>query len=523
MPPTTQYAQCGDIQVAYQVIGDGPLDIVVAPSFVSNLDFQWTHPGVKAWLDRLAKFSRLVLFDKAGTGLSDPVTGVRTLEERASEIEAVMDAAGVGRAVLFGLSEGGPMAIFFAATRRERVHSLVLFGTFPFALVPSSALGKESSDILEALPASGPDLTDRGIPTQYHPTEPQLERMREFAENVFHHWGEGRALKILVPNQGDIQQLAMLERLSASPGMARATVESAARLDVSKLLPAICVPTLVVHARDDLVPIQLGRFIADRVPGARMLEVPGYDHAPWLSDPDAIAAEVEEFVTGARHGPEPDRALKTVLFTDIVSSTERAAELGDARWRAVLERHDELTRGEIGRVGGTAVKGTGDGMLATFDGPARAIRCAESIRDSVRALGVQIRAGIHTGECELIGDDVGGMAVHIAARINALAGTGEILVSRTVRDLVVGSGIAFEDRGVRELKGVPGEWGVMALLSKEAASKSPEAELARMKTPGPRDMMRPSDRAVASLARHAPGLMHAAMRLKLRRARRAQG
>jgi class 3 adenylate cyclase len=310
----------------------------------------------------------------------------------------------------------------------------------------------------------------------------------------------------------------MIERLCASPGMARATLQSAALINITDVLPTITVPTLVVHADEDLVPVQFGRFIADQIPGARMLEVKGRDHAPWFVDhADLVADEVEEFLTGARHAGAPQRVLSTVLFTDIVGSTERATELGDARWRAVLERHGEVTRAELVRFGGKEVKSTGDGFLATFDGPARAIHCTEAIRGAVGGLAIEIRAGIHTGECEIIGEDVGGIAVHIAARVNALAAPGEILVSRTVRDLVVGSGIAFEERGTQALKGVPGEWSLLAVVPEEAASESPEVQLAKIETPGPRESMRVGDRVAAVVARRAPGVLRAANRLETRR------
>jgi class 3 adenylate cyclase len=481
------------------------------PSFVSHLDFWWGHPAVKSWLDRLTSFARLISFDKAGTGLSDPVSGVPTIEERAAEIEAVMDAAGSERAALFGLSEGGPSSIFFAATRPERVQALVLFGTY----ATGTELWSSPPGEVQA------QMRGRGIPDEYVPTVGQLERAGAFQRHVRDDWGEGKALGLLVPDQGDPLQLALLERVSASPGMAWATVESAMRLDVADLLSTVKVPTLVVHARDDLVPIQWGRYLADHIPGARLLEVPGRDHAPWFSEPDMIAAEIEELLTGARHARPSDRRLATVLFTDIISSTERAATLGDARWRALLERHHELVREQLGRFQGNEVKTVGDGFLATFDGPARAIRCAEAVRDAIGGLGIQVRAGIHTGECEVMDNDIGGMAVHIAARVSGMAGAGEILVSRTVRDLVVGSGIEFQDRGSHELKGVPGEWGVLAVAPEGPSADSPEASLDRIETPGPRTSMRRADRMAAAVVRRAPGVVRTLARAE-HRARRRQ-
>lgn len=507
MAPRTRYAKCGDLNLAYQVTGEGPLDIVFIPSFVSNVEFWWTSPIVKTWFDRLTSFARLILFDKAGTGLSDPIPGPRTLEQRAEEIEAVMDTVGSQRAALFGTSEGGPMSIVFTATRPDRVQALVLMGTFPV----SGALDSSPEEMRA-------ELASKGVPERYWPSEAQLERLAAAWESVQERWGEGEMLAALVPSLGDAQQLGMLERVCASPGMARATLQSAAMINLTDILPTIGVPTLVVHADEDLVPVQLGRFIADRIPGARMLEVKGRDHAPWLADhPEVIADEIEEFLTGARHAATPDRVLSTVLFTDIVGSTERAAELGDAHWRAVLERHGEVTRAELVRFGGKEVKSTGDGFLATFDGPAAAIRCAEAIRGALRVLGVEIRTGIHTGECEVIGEDVGGIAVHIAARVNALAEPGEILTSRTVRDLVVGSGIAFQERGTETLKGVPGEWSLLAVVPAEAAAESPEVQIAKVETPSPRESMRTGDRFVSVLARRAPSVLRAANRLETRR------
>jgi class 3 adenylate cyclase len=304
--------------------------------------------------------------------------------------------------------------------------------------------------------------------------------------------------------------------------MARATLVSGSRLDVVDLLESVAVPTLVVHARGDLVPVQNGRVMARRIPGARLLEVEGVDHAPWFSSPDEIVGEVEELLTGTRHAPVPDRVLATVLFTDIVGSTERAAELGDARWRAVLERHDEVTRGRVRDAGGVALKSTGDGFLATFDGPAAAIRCAEAVRDGLAAEGIRIRAGLHTGEVERMGEDIGGLAVHIAARVCAQAGVEEILVSRTIGDLVVGSGLAFDDRGTHALKGVPGEWQLLAVAPKDSPAGDDERQLAGIEIGSARAAQRPSDRVAAAVARRAPGVIRTAMRLDPRY-RRAVG
>lgn len=511
MAPKTHYARHGDLNLAYQVVGEGDANIVLAPSFVSHLELWWTHPAVKDFYDRLASFSRLALFDKAGTGLSDPVNEIPTLEERAGEIEAVMDAAGMDRATVFGLSEGGPMAIFFSVTRPARTEALALFGAY------SSLLGPDEVDPRQALESADMEMVRRRA-REYHLRddeiiEPaQLERIRRFVRHIFEDWGEGRALKELVPHLGSRAELGLMERFCASPGMAQATITSAGRLDVSDLLESIDVPTLVVHAKDDLVPIQGARVLARRIPNARLIELEGVDHAPWLASPNEVVGEIEQMLTGARHAPEPSRVLATVLFTDIVGSTERAAELGDARWRAVLERHDELTRERVVAFDGTAVKGTGDGYLATFDGPAAAIRCAEALRDDLAGEEIQIRAGLHAGEIERIGEDVGGLGIHLASRVCDAAAPGEILVSRTICDLVVGSGLAFEDRGGHQLKGIPGEWR-LAAVAENPSTDDPERQLAQIEIGSSRSAQRLTDRLAATVARRAPGAMRAKVRL----------
>jgi class 3 adenylate cyclase len=513
--PKTQYAQCGELNLAYQVVGEGDVNVVLVPSFISHIEFWWAHPAAKSFFDRVASFSRLLIFDKAGTGLSDPVPGVPTLEERAAEIEAVMDAAGMERATIFGLSEGGPMAIFFSATRRERTEALVLFDTYP-----TMSVGTKPPSLRDFADraVSMDDVQRRAVELELRdeeiPSEAQLERGRRTVRHVLEDWGEGKVLKAFVPHQGDEAQLGLLERLCASPGMAQATLTSAMRLDVTDLLASVDVPTLLVHARDDLaVPVQFSRFMARRIPDARLLEVEGEDHAPWFSSPDEIAGEIEQLLTGARHVPKPDRVLATVLFTDIVGSTERAAQLGDARWRALLEYHDELTRRQVAEFGGTAVKSTGDGQLATFAGPAAAIRCTEALRDALTREGIPIRAGLHTGEIERIGEDVGGLGVHLAARVCAEAAPGEILVSRTIRDLVVGSGLAFEDRGSHRLRGVPGDWQLLAVAPEDSSGGEEERQLAQIETAGPRSAQRPVDRFAAAVARRAPGALRTAIRL----------
>jgi pimeloyl-ACP methyl ester carboxylesterase len=505
--PETSYATCGDLSLAYQVFGDGPVELVVAGAFASHVELFWTLPEFKAFFDQLSAFCRVLLFDKAGVGLSDPVPQVRTLDNRAAEIEAVMDAVGFKKAVLFGTSEGGPAAMVFAATRPQRTQALILIGTFAY-------WGFAGWDDIDRDPA---ELRARLAPelgADYTPSTEQLARSQEFFRAARSAWGTGATIKRLVPLMRSIRQLAMLERMSASPGMARATAEALFRIDVRPILPTITAPTMVIHAREDLIPVQAGRYLADHIPGARLLEVDGAGHAPWLTDPDRILTGIEEFLTGSHAAPsQSHRALRTVLFTDMVASTQHAAASGDERWRAVLHRFGDITAQLTERFGGTVVKSTGDGHLATFDGPTQAIRCAEALRADAETLGIEIRASIHTGECELLDTDIGGIAVHIAARILGQAGAGEILVSRTVRDLVVGSGTGFEDRGSVELRGVPGTWQLLAVDRHGARAGSAEAELASTPTPGPRAAMRRSDRAVEVMARRTPWILRGVARL----------
>ena len=501
MTLSTSYASCGDLSLAYQVFGDGPVDLVFAGSFVSHVEMFWAVPEFEAFMERLSTFCRVLLFDKAGVGLSDPVPQVRTLDDRAAEIEAVMDAAGFGKAVLFGVSEGGPASMVFAATRPARTRALILTGAACYA-------GWTGWDDMERDPA---ELRARVLPElgeAYTPSTGQIARFQGFGRAIRSAWGSGEAMRCLLPSIRSTRQLAMLERMSASPGMARATMESAFLIDIRPILPTISTPTLVIHARGDPVPVPFGRYLADHIPGARLLEVDGIDHVPWLTDPDRITSGIEEFLTGSHAAPsQSHRALRTVLFTDIVASTERAAATGDERWRAVLQRFGEITTELTKRFGGTVVKSTGDGHLLTLDGPTQAIRCAEALRDDSEALGIEIRVGVHTGECELLDDDIGGIAVHIAARILGRASAGEILVSRTVGDLVVGSGTGFEDRGSVELRGVPGTWQLLAVNRHGARAGSVEAKLASTPTPGPRTAMRRSDRAVEVMARRTPWIL----------------
>jgi len=503
----TSYASCGDLSLAYQVFGDGPIELVFAGSFVSHVELVWTAPEFKAFFEQLATFCHVVLFDNAGVGLSDPVPKVRTLDDRAAEIEAVMEAVGFEKAVVFGLGEGATAAIVFAAKRPERTRALILTGSYSFV----EATGWDDLDRDPAV------LRARGVAElgeDYTPSVEQFARLQEFGRAVRSGWGSGAALSISLPSVRSMRQLATFERMSASPGMARASVEVSFRIDVRPILPTITAPTLVIHARDDIIPVQGGRYLADHIPGARYLEVDGADHAPWFTDPDRTLAGIEEFLTGSHAAPaQSRRALRTVLFTDMVASTQHAAATGDQQWRAVLQRFDEVAAELAQQFGGTVVKSTGDGHLATFDGPTQAIRCAEALRADAETLGIQIRAGIHTGECELLDTDIAGIAVHIAARILGQAGAGEILVSRTVRDLVVGSGTGFEDRGSVELRGVPGTWQLLAVDRHGAPAGSAEAELASTPTPGPRTVMRRSDRAVEVLARRTPWILRGMARL----------
>jgi pimeloyl-ACP methyl ester carboxylesterase/class 3 adenylate cyclase len=506
----TSYAPCGELSLAYQVFGDGPVDLVFVGPIVSHLELFWGVPEFKAFFERLGTFCRVVIFDKAGVGLSDPVPKVRTLDDRAAEIEAVMDAVGFGKAVVFGMSEGGPASILFSAKRPERTRALILYGSYACMTGGSWAdVDCDPAELLARVTSIDPELDEK-----YLPSTEQIARIQALGHAGRWTWGSGAALKCMFPSVRSTRQAAMLERMCASPGMVRASMESTFRIDVRPILPTITVPTLVIHARDDPLPVQCGRYLADHIPGARYLEVDGVDHAPWFTEPDRILTGIEEFLTGTHAAPsQSHRALRTVLFSDMVASTEHAAATGDERWRAVLHRFGEITTELTDQFGGVVVKSTGDGYLTTFDGPTQAIRCAEALRVDTESLGIEIRAGIHTGECELLDTDIGGIAVHIAARILGQANGGEILVSRTVRDLVVGSGTSFEDRGNVELRGVPGAWQLLAVRRDGTQVGSPEAELASTPTPGPRTAMRPSDRAVEVMVRRTPWIFRGMARL----------
>jgi class 3 adenylate cyclase len=438
--PETRYAKSGSVNIAYQVAGDGPFDLVHVPPFVSNLELQWEEPGERRYFERLASFSRLIMFDKRGTGLSDRVA-VATLEERMDDLRAVMDAAGSERAAIYGGSEGGALAVVFAATYPQRVSALVLYGAYPRM-------------------TWAPDYPD-GVPD---------EVWDEGLQHLEEQWGRGLEgglpLWALMPGRADDPVFRRAhgrwERLSASPGAAVAIQKMIREIDVRELLPAINVPTLVIYRTADIAHSVGSRYLGSHIPNAKVVELEGDTYFPYLGDQDAILDEIEEFLTGVRPAHTPDRALATVLFTDIVSSTAKVAAVGDDTWKRTLDSHDALINREVERHRGRMINTTGDGILATFDGPARAVRCAQAICAAMPSLGIEVRAGIHTGEIEMRGDDIGGIAVHIGARVSALAGPGEVLVSSTVKDLVSGSGIRFTDRGSHVLKGVPDEWRIFA-------------------------------------------------------------
>jgi class 3 adenylate cyclase len=440
--PETRYARSGEFSVAYQVVGEGESDLVYVPGFASHLEAFWEEPSYSRFLTRLSSFTRLILIDRLGTGMSDrlPLDRAATLEQRMDDIGVVMDAVGVERAAVLGWSEATIPCAMFAATHPARTSALVMYGGMSRAL--------EAEDYPWGIP---PEAFD------------------DYLEAVSQLWGKSLpTLSLWAPtradNSAEQEWFARYGRLAVSPGAAVTLFRSFRDTDIREILPSIRVPTLILHRTDDtLIPVEHSRHMAEQIPGAKLVEVPGEDHLWWYGDQDAIVDEIEEFLTGERSTPPVDRVLATVMFTDIVGSTERAAELGDGRWRELLERHEAIVRRQLERHRGREVKTTGDGFLATFDGPARAIGCARAIVDAVQPLGIEIRAGLHTGELEMMNGDVGGIAVHTGARVSARAEAGEILVSSTVKDLVAGSGIEFRDRGSHELKGVPGEWRLYAV------------------------------------------------------------
>jgi class 3 adenylate cyclase len=442
--PRTRYATAPDgVSIAYQVVGSGPRDLVWVPGWISHVEAAWEEPSLARFFERLASFSRLILFDKRGTGLSDrvPVAGLPTLEQRMTDILTVCDAVGAERPALLGVSEGAPLCILFAATHPTRTTAIVLVGGFA-----------------------------RETVAEDYPWGRSIGEHEAGAREIVEGWGGPVGLSVRAPTKSDDehfrQNWARYLRMGASPSAVLALNAMNAAIDVRPILASVRVPTLVVHRTGDLaVKVGCGRHLAENIPGAKYVELPGDDHLPWVGDAGAILDEIEEFLTGMRPAAEPDRVLASVLFTDIVGSTERAAVLGDKAWGELLAAHHAAIREQLDRFGGEEIGTAGDGFLATFDGPARAVRCALACVDAVRQLGLEIRAGVHTGEIERAGADVRGLAVHIGARIAALAGPGQVLVSRTVKDLVVGSGLAFEDRGTHALKGVPDEWQVFALAN----------------------------------------------------------
>jgi pimeloyl-ACP methyl ester carboxylesterase len=434
-----RFARSGDVDVAYRVVGDGAVDLVYAQGSTTHLEVNWELPQFRRYCERLAEFTRLILFDKRGMGMSDRVPGATTLEERMDDIRAILDAVGSERAAIMGESEGGPLAMLFAAAHPGRTVALILQG----------AEVRERRD----------DEWPWG-----EATEKEFEAaMKTLTER----WGKGLGMDFIAPSVGGEEWArawrGRVQMLSNTPAGAEAFMRMAFDIDVRHVAPAINVPTLIVHAAGDLMcNVENARWLARTIPGAYYVELQGDDHVPWF-DPDETIGEIREFLTGRREAASPDRVLATVLFTDLVGSTERAAELGDRRWRDLLEQHHATIRRELVRFDGREVDTAGDGFFATFDGPARAIRCAQAIVGAVRPLGLEVRAGLHTGEVERADGKIAGIAVNIGARVAGQGDAGEVLVSGTVKDLVAGSGLQFEERGMTSLKGVPGEWRLFAV------------------------------------------------------------
>jgi class 3 adenylate cyclase len=433
--PSTHYIKSDDVHIAYQVIGEGSFDLLFVPGFVSNIESYWQSPQISAFFRRLASFSRLILFDKRGTGMSDRSSQIFTLEQRMHDVQAILDAVGSKRAALFGISEGGPMSLLYTATYPERTSALVLYGSY-------------------AKRSWAPD----------YPFGWKDEQWKAVLDDIEQHWGTPHSLSIALraPSAADdphtVERIASYYRAAASPGAAVAIMKMNREIDVRNILPAIRVPALILHRKaEHVLDVGHARYLAQHIPGAKLVELEGEDHHPWMGDSNAILSEVEKFLTGKQQVLEQERVLATVLFTDIVASTECAAALGDRPWRELLEAFYAKVREVLKQYRGREINTTGDGLLAAFDGPARAIRGASAIRDALRPLKLEVRCGLHTGECEVVGNDLAGIAVHTGARVAGLAEPGEVLVSQTVRDLVAGSGLSFEDRGIHALKGVPNE------------------------------------------------------------------
>lgn len=438
--PDTRYAKSGSLNIAYQVVGQGPLDLLFVPGWISNVELGWEDPAIARFYDRLASFSRLILFDKRGTGLSDRVSDEHPpmLEERTDDIRAVLDAVDSRRAAIFGVSEGGNMSVVFAATEPSRTAALITYGIFA-----------------------------KRIWSADYPWAPTPAERQAWLDGLAAGWGGKTDFGTIAPSVAHDERIsaafARRSRLSVSPSAALALGRMNTDIDIRAVLPVLRVPTLIFHAVDDRdVSIEEGRWIARRIPGARLIELPGGDHIPFYESQDAVVEAVQEFLTGAPPAQNADRFLATVLFTDIVNGTARAAELGDARWGALIESHHAIVRRELARFRGIEVDTAGDGFFATFDGPARGVRCALEVRDAVRDLGIEIRAGVHTGECEVIANKTGGIAVIIGSRVREQAAPGEVLATSTVKELVAGSGLRFEPRGARRLKGVPDEWQIFS-------------------------------------------------------------
>jgi class 3 adenylate cyclase len=433
--PVTHYVKSDDVHIAYQVIGDGSLDLLFVPGFVSHVEATWQSPA-SSFFRRLASFSRLILFDKRGTGMSDRGSQIFTLEQRMHDVRAILDAVGSERAALFGVSEGGPMSLLYAATYPERTSALILYGSY-------------------AKRSWAPD----------YPLGWNDEQWQRFLENIERNWGTPQGISIdmwapsLARDPNAAERLAAYFRTAASPGAAAAIMKMNSEIDVRHVLPTIRAPTLILHrVGDRVLEIEHARRLAQAIQGAKLIELPGTDHTFWVSDGGLLLDHVEQFLTGKHHAQDRERVLATVLFADIVGSTERAVAIGDRSWRELLAAFRAKVRDTLLNFNGREINTAGDGFLAAFDGPARAIRCAGAIREGARSLGLEVRCGLHTGECELVGEDLAGIAVHIGARVTALAAPGEVLVSQTVRDLVAGSGLTFAERGVHTLKGVPSEW-----------------------------------------------------------------
>jgi len=492
-----EYARRGDISIAYQAIGDGPVDIIFGAGLVSHLDLVWGDPYATAFMRRLASVGRLLLFDRPGTGLSDPVAGIPTVQQRADDFLAVLDAAGSRRAVVIGNSEAAPSAILLAATHPERVEALITLSSAPPRFRPGD-------DFLPGV-------------------EPRFEEMWALMRHSTDHWGDGSFFRALSPHARDnvvYRRLAPnVERSCASPGMARVMLNALWDYDVTGAVDTVDVPTLVLHRAADIVPVEGARWAAERIVGAKVLEFPGAEHMCWFGGDDMIAA-IEDFIGGSAPRGPASRKLVTVLYTDIVGSTARAVEMGDEHWSTLLTTHHHAVRDEVDHHDGTLIKTMGDGVLATFDRPTLAVRCALAIARRAAEEGVQVRAGVHAGECEVTDDDISGVAAHIGSRIMALAGPSEVLVSATVRDLVFGSGVEFEARGEHDLKGVPGKWAVHAVVADYRRDQRPAAQATPEQaalTPSPIATMKATDRALVGVANRAPRLSRFTLRLLSRR------